>query len=413
MATPSLGSLSDLNGAAHPLFPAESRPMQPTLIPKPFSDPDWIFEPKLDGFRGIAVVKGDAKLISRKGFDLTPSFGEIAQDLKRLDTEAIFDGEIVALAPDGRPCFDCLQQRIGMKVEGARRHLPSSYAVTYYVFDVLHLDGYDLTGVQLGERKKILAEVVEKNALLNPVDHFETDGELVFAKAIERGFEGVVAKRKDSIYEPAKRVRTWLKAKASLTGQFLIGGYVESPRTQSLQGIIVGKLEGKRLKYKGSVGTGMGRQLRADLLAGLAALKAGNSPFEEELELEGTPVWIRPEIGDRSQIHAVDTLRLHEGTSLCQADRVTIWAHPSPPSEPEAEYRPRGNQLLAGQKWPAGSIGPPHKAQMGRPAAHTFSACLPNRFSWASVTEHFNAAESSLFSPTGWTTHSRVALSLS
>lgn len=270
--------------------------MQPTLIPKPFSDPDWVFEPKLDGFRGIAVVKGDAKLISRKGFDLTRSFGEIAQNLKKLENEAIFDGEIVALAPDGRPCFECLQQRIGMRIEGERRHLPSAYAVTYYVFDVLHLGGYDLTGVQLGERKKILAEVVQKNPALNPVDHFDTDGELIFAKAIEQGFEGIVAKRKSSIYEPGKRVRTWLKAKASLTEQFLIGGYVESPRTQSLQGIIVGKLEGKRLKYKGSVGTGMGRQLRADLLARLAALKTENSPFEEELELEGRPVWIRPQM---------------------------------------------------------------------------------------------------------------------
>ena len=270
--------------------------MQPTLIPKPFSDPGWIFEPKLDGFRGIAVIKRDARMISRKGFDLTRSFGEIAESLKRLDTEAIFDGEILALAPDGKPCFECLQQRIGMRVEGARKHLPSPYAVTYYVFDILHFNGYDLTGVQLAERKKILAEVVRENPTLNRVDHFENDGELVFAKAIEQGFEGVVAKRKDSIYEPGKRVRTWLKAKASLTEQFLIGGYVESPRTQSLQGIIVGKVEGKRLMYKGSVGTGMGKQLRADLLVGLATLKTGNSPFEEELELEGTPVWIRPEM---------------------------------------------------------------------------------------------------------------------
>lgn len=183
-----------------------------------------------------------------------------------------------------------------MKVEGPPDHVPWPYATVYYVFDILYLNGYDLTGVQLHERKKTLAEIVQKNTATRSVDYFENDGELLFVKAIEQGFEGVVAKRKDSIYEPGKRSRTWLKAKASLTQQFLVGGYIKSRRTKSLQGLIVGQVDGQQLKHKGSVGTGMGTQLRDDLLIRLGTLKTDNSPFEEELNLEGEPTWTRPEM---------------------------------------------------------------------------------------------------------------------
>ena len=290
-----LQDLSSLPSAVASPFPTKIEPMQPTLIPRPFSNPDWIFEPKIDGFRGMARIEDNVRIISRRGADLTRYFKEVASKLDEIGHQMVLDGEIVAIAGDGKPCFECLQQRIGMKSEGPKGRVPWPYAIVYFVFDIMYLDGYDLTGVTLIERKKVLSRLIPTTASFQLVDYFENDGELLFKIAVERGFEGVVAKRKDSIYEPGKRPDTWLKAKASITEQFHVGGYAISSRTGSLASVAVGQYDGDHLRFKGNVGT-MGNRAKDELIERLTGLKADSSPFDEELRLKETPVWVKPQI---------------------------------------------------------------------------------------------------------------------
>ncbi len=277
-------------------FPSKLAPMLATQIERPFSDPDWFFEPKLDGFRGIAFIKDDVKIQSRRGYDLTRSFRAIAESFKGIGHQAVLDGEMVALTADGKPCFECLQRQIGMRMEGVR-HLPKmAYELVYYVFDVLYLDGYDLMSVPLSERKKILSGVISKGDHHQLVDYFENAGELVFEKAVAQGFEGAVAKRRDSFYEPGMRSDKWLKAKTSITEQFLIGGYVLSERTHSIGGLVVGRLEDGKLKYRGGVGAALPRAQKDELALRLASLEMAVSPFDEDIFVEGEPTWVRPEL---------------------------------------------------------------------------------------------------------------------
>lgn len=277
-------------------FPPKLAPMLATQIERPFSDPDWFFEPKLDGFRGLAFIKDDVKIQSRRGYDLTRSFRPIAESLKSVGHQTVLDGEILALAEDGKPCFDCLQQQIGMRMEGARHRPKIPYELVYYVFDVLFLDGYGLMGVPLVERKRVLSSFISKADRHQLVDYFEGAGELVFDKAVEQGFEGVVAKRKDSIYEPGVRSDKWLKAKTSTMERLLIGGYVMSERTHSVGGLVVGHLENGKLKYKGGVGAALPRAQKEELARRLASLEIAASPFDEDIFVEGKPQWVKPEL---------------------------------------------------------------------------------------------------------------------
>ncbi len=294
----SVSDIGHLPGSRPAQLPEKMAPMLATIIPKPFSHPDWIFEPKLDGFRGIATIRRgrDTRILSRRGADLTHYFKELASTLRFLNRDTILDGEIVALAPDSKPCFECLQQRIGMKVEGPKRKVPGPYAVVYFVFDVTYLDGYDLTGVPLMGRKNVLAELVQETGPIRLVGYFEKDGELLFEKAVEQGFEGIVAKRKDSRYEPGKRSESWLKAKAIFEGQFVICGYVHSERTHALGGLVLGQYEGGRMVYKGNVGTGIAKREREELASRLVEIRVDQSPFEDDIAIDGQPVWVKPEI---------------------------------------------------------------------------------------------------------------------
>jgi bifunctional non-homologous end joining protein LigD len=290
--------IEHLPGSRPARLPEKMAPMLATPVPRPFSDPDWIFEPKLDGFRGIAFIKqnGNAKVLSRRGADLTHYFKPLATSLESLNRETVLDGEIVALAPDSKPCFECLQQHIGMRTEGPKGKVPWPYAIMYFAFDVVYLDGYDLAGVSLMDRKKVLAGFVSNTGPMQMVGYFEKDGELLFEKAVEQGFEGIVAKRKDSVYEPGKRTDTWLKAKASINGEFIVGGYVVSERTNMLGGLVLGQYENGKFVYKGNVGTGISKQERAELELRLAEMKVDQTAFDEKIGVDGQPVWVKPEV---------------------------------------------------------------------------------------------------------------------
>jgi bifunctional non-homologous end joining protein LigD len=183
--------------------------MLATLTDDRFSDPHWLFERKLDGERCLAFRDGGrVRLLSRARQHLDGTYPEVADALARLPVDdVVVDGEVVAF-DRGRTSFGRLQQRIGISdPERARR---SPVAVFYYVFDLLHLDGHDATGLPLRARKSLLRDTLSfRSRALRYTTHRNTEGEALFATACARGWEGVIAKRADASYV-SRRSQDWL-----------------------------------------------------------------------------------------------------------------------------------------------------------------------------------------------------------
>jgi len=187
-------------------MPSLIDPMLPTLVTQPFSDPQYLFEPKLDGWRALCFVQdGQIRFLSRKGHSLTERFPELRRILVKAKS-AIIDGEVVALDHEGMPCFEGLHGRSS----------EIACVVVFYAFDLLYMDGYDLTACPLIARKALLKGILPKGnaGRIRYTEHFLGSGERLFG-AIERmQLEGMVAKRKDSVYSGG-RSRLWQKIKTS------------------------------------------------------------------------------------------------------------------------------------------------------------------------------------------------------
>lgn len=187
-------------------MPVALEPMLPTLIRKPFSDPNWIYEPKWDGWRALCFIRdGQTRFLSRKKNSLNERFPELRDIAKFVKAEnAILDGEIVALDEQGLPCFEGL------------RHRKQNCAVVFYCFDMLYLDGFDLTQCPLIIRKKALRKILPRSntGRIRFTDHITAKGEPLFEKLEALNLEGMVLKRKDSVYSFV-RCRDWLKIKTT------------------------------------------------------------------------------------------------------------------------------------------------------------------------------------------------------
>ena len=194
--------------AKTPLMPSSVVPMAPTLGKVPFSRLGWLFEPKWDGFQAICFLEsGHVRFLSRTRKTLTERFPDLQRIAKSIEAEtAILDGEIVALDQSGVPCFE------GLRSRRAAAHC----AVVYYAFDLLWLDGLDLTRLPLIERKAALKKILPKRdtGRVRYVDHIVGKGEQLFAELERQGIEGMVAKRSDGIYVGG-RTRAWLKTKTT------------------------------------------------------------------------------------------------------------------------------------------------------------------------------------------------------
>jgi len=181
-------------------MPALIKPMLATLVDEPFSDPDWIFETKWDGFRSVCFLKnGKARFVSRNQIEMTPQYPELAGIAKQvLAKEAILDGEICALDPQGIPRFQMLQRK------GATKRPP----IVYFVFDLLYVDGYDLTACTVVERKARLAEIIQPSPVIKLSEHIAGDGHAFFHEIEKFRLEGMMAKRANSKYVQ-KRSSDW------------------------------------------------------------------------------------------------------------------------------------------------------------------------------------------------------------
>ena len=286
-----------------PAGPAEALPKQlkPMLAESgelPASDPQWRYEPKLDGYRVIAFVGGAAaRLQSRRGLDLTPFFPELAAELAaQPGGQLVLDGEIVALDPTGRPSFNALQNRAQLKsaaeISAAQRDTP----VVLVCFDLLHFAGVNLRAAAYADRRRYLAQCLAPSAHLQLV-HSSEDAAQLYEAALGLGFEGIMAKKLDSPYHSGQRSRAWLKVKAGQSAEFVIGGYTRGKGARDpLGALLLGYYEGKLLRYAGHVGSGLEDESIAALLKRAAKLERPSSPFAEPPPLHRPTTWLKPQL---------------------------------------------------------------------------------------------------------------------
>jgi bifunctional non-homologous end joining protein LigD len=261
--------------------------MKAVLAGEPFSDPDWVFERKLDGVRCLAHRDGGpVRLLSRTDRDMTGQFPELAA---ALDAEPVndfvVDGEIVAFR-DGIPSFQRLQRRGREKV-----------AVFLYLFDLLRLDGEDVRGLPLRERKALLRKAFRFDGPLRFSRHQKEQGEKLFREACRKGLEGLIAKRADSPYRSGARSRDWLKLKCHAEQELVIGGFTAPQGSRTDFGaLLVGYWEDGRLRYAGKVGTGFDRATLVDLGRRLAEIERGDPPFADVHPIPRSTRWVEPEL---------------------------------------------------------------------------------------------------------------------
>ncbi|MGW0686875.1 non-homologous end-joining DNA ligase [Streptomyces sp. NPDC002754] len=279
---------------AAPGIELAASPMLATLSDRREFAKGWIFERKLDGIRVLAVREdGRTTLRSRSGRRLDATYPEIVEALDAQDAaDFTVDGEIVAYA-HGRTDFSRLQQRMGLTRPGDVA--ASDVAVKYYVFDLLRVDGADVRRLPLRTRKSLLRQALTFTDPLCFSSHRNEGGAELLADACERGWEGLIAKRADSTYQP-RRSGDWLKLKCAHGQEFVVGGFTEP--TGSREGIgalLIGYYEGDRLRYAGKVGTGFDRRTLLALRAQLDELRQSHSPFTDRVA-ERTAHWARPRL---------------------------------------------------------------------------------------------------------------------
>lgn len=279
-------------------LPTELKPMLAEIGDGPRSDPDYLYEPKLDGYRVIASLeRGVVRLISRGGLDLTAAFPEIVADLAAQAVEAmIIDGEIVALSADGRASFNALQKRAQLRTTKEIGAAQRETAVAMVCFDLLHFAGVNLRNHRYVERRRYLSQCLAPTPRLQLI-HVSNDAPTLYAAAVESGFEGVVAKRKDSPYQPGRRSAAWLKIKAAHTAEFVVGGYTKGKGAREATGaLLLGYWRDGALHYVGHVGSGLTQDVLEELRARFAKLVVRRTPFTQKPPLHRPTTWLDPQL---------------------------------------------------------------------------------------------------------------------
>jgi bifunctional non-homologous end joining protein LigD len=282
-------------------MPAFIPPMLATLVAAPFDGADWQFEVKWDGFRVETVVDGDAvRLWTRGQQDAARYFGTFLDPPSWIAaTQAIVDGEVVALDDHGEPDFALLQARI--KGQG-RTGTPTPFL--YEVFDLLWLEGRSLLEEPLEERRRLLAGVLGADPRVRLSEHIEGDGIAFFEAARVRTLEGIMAKDRHSRYEPGKRSMAWQKVKIRPEQELVVGGMTRGTgKAVELGALLVGFYENGALRYAGKVGAGFNDAIRAELLSKLEPLVVDEPPFAvpPPRPVSRSAIWLRPDVVIRAE----------------------------------------------------------------------------------------------------------------
>jgi bifunctional non-homologous end joining protein LigD len=304
-AAPAAQAEIHLEGARKATMPQHIDPMLATLASKPFSDPDWLYEVKWDGFRVQAVVDGGkVRTWTRNLNDAESYFPGLLRPPRWIEAEqAIVDGEVVALDDAGRPDFSLLQTKLGAKGVGG---------LVYQAFDLLYLDGRLLLDVPLEDRKRLLRSVLREHPRVRFATHVEGEGLAFHEAAKSMGVEGVVAKLRRSRYEPGRRSTAWLKLKIRPEQELVVGGWTPgSGNARDLGALAVGFYDDGRLRFAGKVGSGFTGGTRKDLLARLKPLVRDDPPFDPPPPKDyrgrwggdlANITWVQPELVIRAEL---------------------------------------------------------------------------------------------------------------
>ena len=272
MTRPDIKKIAGARKAPMPKFVS---PQLATLVKEPPSGEKYVHELKFDGYRMLCHVnRGQVRFWSRNGKDWTGKFGGVAEAAKSLPvTSAVLDGEIVIVDAQGRSSFEKLQRAMGKA---------NTAEFVFEAFDLIYLNGFNLTKTALRQRKSLLKDVCEatgERGLIRYSEHIEGNGDAFFKHACEYGIEGIVSKLADSPYE-STRNRNWLKVKCNKRQEFVIAGY--TPSLKGLPGfgaLVLGVYEQGKLVYAGRVGTGFTLKRRGELKQELDKLSRKTSPF--------------------------------------------------------------------------------------------------------------------------------------
>jgi len=254
-------------------FPGIIKPMLCTLVREPFNKEGWLYEIKWDGYRILAYKhKNNVTLRSRSGLDYSDRYASVYSSLKKLNSDFILDGEIVAFDAAGKISFDAVQ--------GSN---PSA-KLAYYVFDILYKDGYSIMQLPLIERKNILKNFLSStDTVIKFSDHF-TDGNALYEQAIKLELEGIVCKKEHSVYTPGKRGDEWLKIPTMKRQEFVIGGWAESEKARSFRSLLFGAYNSKgEFEWIGRSGGGFKEKDMPGILKKLQALEIKQSPFTNKI----------------------------------------------------------------------------------------------------------------------------------
>ena len=284
-------SPADVRGARKGPLPRTLRPQLATLVTEAPAGDAWLHELKFDGYRILGRVQdGRVRLISRNGNDWTDNFPSLAAALGALPaSQALIDGEVAVLLPDGTTSFQALQNALSARAQGE---------LVYFAFDLPHLDGYDLTRARLEDRKAALqALLASAGTAVRYSAHVVGSGQEFFDNACRMRLEGIVSKRRDAPYE-SRRGGSWLKVKCLRRQEVVIGGWTEPSGSRTgLGALLVGVQEpGVGLTFAGKVGTGFTEKVLRDLHRQLSALEQASSPFSPKPKGVGAAHWVKPEL---------------------------------------------------------------------------------------------------------------------
>ncbi len=254
-----------------------------------FSDPDWVYEIKWDGYRAIAECnKKEVRLYSRNGLSFMHKYENVVAALEELKLDAILDGEVVVLDPESKPNFQLLQHY---------PDVPENSTLMYYVFDILQFKGKDLYNLTLLERKEILKKIIPQDSIVRYCEHVANGGIEFFKWVSEQGLEGMMAKKADSRYYPGKRTTEWRKVRNHNMQEVVIGGFTEPQGGRMHFGsLVLGMyLDGKFI-YVGNVGTGFDDKSLKELYGQMIKLQVEKSPFSEKVKDVKKVTFIKPEL---------------------------------------------------------------------------------------------------------------------
>jgi bifunctional non-homologous end joining protein LigD len=286
-----------LGAKARALSERDLGPMLAETREAPFREKGWLFELKYDGYRMVARRAGaKVELRYRSGDDATPLFPEVAKAIEALPVDAVLDGEVVVLAPDGRPAFQGLQRRAQLANPRDVARAAIEAPATLFAFDLLALGGRDLRPLPLADRKRLLADVAPRLGAVRYAEHVEEDGEALYREVEARGLEGVVAKRADAPYR-AGRSGAWLKIPVARAGDFAVVGFTAPRGGRSRFGaLLLAVREGDEWVYAGSVGAGFTEQQLDELHARLLPRARKTPPCRGPVPRGRGTTWVDPEL---------------------------------------------------------------------------------------------------------------------